>query len=116
MPMQIQQCMKRNVVSVNTTTTLGEAASLLVQKHIGLLPVTDDDKLVGVLGLAHILELFLPAFVKLIDDVDFVRDFGPLENIRIDPATRRRPVSEFMREPVSVEETTGQNISRAERR
>lgn len=108
MPIPIQQCMKRNVVSVTTDTTLGDATRLLVQKHIGLLPVVDEqNKLVGMLGMANVLELFLPSFVQLIDDIDFVHDFGPLENIRIDPTVRKRVVSEFMRDPVSVDESTG---------
>jgi CBS domain-containing protein len=100
--------MKRNVFSVTTTTTLGEAARLLVEKHIGLLPVIDDEsKLVGILGLADVLTLFLPDFVNLIDNLDFVHDFGALEDVRASPALQARPVSEFMREPVSVEETVG---------
>jgi CBS-domain-containing membrane protein len=100
--------MKRNVVSVKSQTPLGEAAKLLVQKHVGMLPVIDDEsKLVGMLSLAEMLELFLPAFVSLMDNVDFVHDFGVLEEVRIDPAVRRQPVSEVMHEPISVEESTG---------
>jgi CBS domain-containing protein len=100
--------MKRDVVSVFTATTLVEAAKLLVQKQIGALPVTDDEnKLVGMLGLADILNLFLPDFVHVMENVDFVHDFGVWEDMRVDPATRTQPVSAFMREPMSVEETTG---------
>ena len=106
--MQIRECMKREVVSVFTTTTLDEAARTLVEKHVGLLPVTDKSrKLVGVIGLADILALFLPSFVKLIDDLDFLRDFGALENVRVTPEIRAQQVSEVMREPLSVEETAG---------
>ena len=83
--MHIRDCMKRNVVSVSTDTTLGEAVKLLVQKHIGTLPVVDDQrKLVGMLSMADVLELFLPDFVRLIDNVDFVHDFGALEDVRAD--------------------------------
>ncbi len=105
--MQIRDCTKREVVSVVTTTTLGEAAKVLVEKHVGLLPVTDDaNKLVGVFGLSEILALFLPAVVDLIDDLDFVHDFGALEEVRISPEMRAQQISGFMREPISVEETT----------
>jgi len=108
MPVPISSCMKRNVVCVKSQTPLSEAAKLLVQKHVGMLPVIDEEnKLVGMLSLAEMLELFLPAFVRLMDNVDFVHDFGALEEVRIDPAVRRKPVSAVMHEPVSVEETTG---------
>ncbi len=106
--MQIRECMKREVVSVFTTSTLDEAARTLVEKHVGLLPVTDDSrKLMGVIGLSDLLALSLPSFVKLIDDLDFVRDFGALENVRVNQEMLARQVSEVMREPISVLETTG---------
>jgi CBS domain-containing protein len=48
--------MKRNVVSVHATETISEAAQIIVKKHIGLLPVVDDDKKpVGVIGLRDLL-------------------------------------------------------------
>jgi CBS domain-containing protein len=65
------------------------------------------DRLVGMLSLADVLELFLPAFVSLLDDLDFVHDFGVLEEIRVKPEVRTQPVSEVMKEPLSVDEDTG---------
>jgi len=106
--MQIRECMNREIVSVRTTSTLGEAANVLVEKRVGLLPVTDDArKLVGVIGLSEILALCLPAVIDLIDDLDFVRDFGALEEMCISPEMRARQILSFMREPISVQETTG---------
>ena len=106
--MQIRYCIKREVVSVVTTTTLGEAANVLVEKKVGLLPVTDDaNKLVGVFGLSEIMHLFLPAIVDLIDDLDFAHNFGALEEVCISPEMRTQQISDFMREPISVEETAG---------
>ena len=104
--MQIRDYTKREVVSVVTTTTVGEAANMLIEKQVGLLPVTDDaHKLVGVFGLSDMLALFLPAVVNLIDDLDFVHDFGALEDVCVSPEMRAQPISSFMREPISVEET-----------
>jgi CBS domain-containing protein len=98
--------MKREVVTVMPTTTLNEAAKVLVEKQVGLLPVTDDaHKLVGVFGLSEILTFFLPAVVDLIDDLDFVHDFGALEEVCISPEMCARQISCFMREPISVVET-----------
>ena len=91
-----------------TATTLDKAAQVLVEKHVGLLPVTDEaQRLVGIFGHSEILALFLPACVNLIDDLDFVHDFGALEEVSMSPEMRTRQVSDFMREPISVEETTG---------
>jgi len=48
--MNVKSCMKRNVVSIPATTTIRDAATIIVRKHIGLLPVVDkDDKPVGVI-------------------------------------------------------------------
>ena len=108
MPIPIRDCMKRHVISVTVNATLDEAVRLLVEKHVGTLPVVDDEnKLVGMIGLDDLLSLFLPDFIRLMDNVDFVHDFGALEDVRVTPETRNRPVSEIMHEPVSVEETTG---------
>ena len=104
--MQIRDYTNREVVSVVATTTVGEAANMLVEKQVGLLLVTDDAyKLVGVFGLSDILTIFLPTILDLIDDLDFVRDFGALEEVRISPEMRAQQISSFMREPISVEET-----------
>ena len=56
--MKVNQVMKKNVISITVTATVAEAADLLVQYHIGTLPVIDDqNKLVGVLFLSDLLEL-----------------------------------------------------------
>ena len=50
--MIISKHMKRNVISIQVTSTVREAAAVIVKKHIGLLPVVDKDhKLVGEVGL-----------------------------------------------------------------
>jgi CBS domain-containing protein len=73
-----------------------------------MLPVTNDgEKLVGMLGLADVLAIFLPDFVRLIDNVDYVHDFGVLEEIRVNPEVRAKPISEVMNEPVFVDENSG---------
>jgi CBS domain-containing protein len=105
--MQIRDSMNREVVSVVSTTTVGEAARVLVEKQVGLLPITDDaNRLVGIFGLCDMLALFLPAVVDLIDDLDFVHDFGALEGVYIGPEMRAQQISDVMRKPISVGETT----------
>ena len=106
--MLVRDCMKRNVFFVHTTTTIGEAAHLLVEKHIGTLPVVDEQgRLRGLLPLRSLLLLVMPDFVSLMEDFDFVFDFGAAELRVPDAATLNRPAGEIMLSPESVEETSG---------
>ena len=90
--------MKKEVVSVPVTASIGEAAVLFVHNHIGTLPVVDaQNKLVGILHMRDLLKLVMPAFVTLIADFDFVRhDFGDYEHLRPSPEMESHPVSELM--------------------
>ncbi|MBL8080817.1 MAG: CBS domain-containing protein [Anaerolineales bacterium] len=100
--------MKRNVISIDEKTTLREAAVILVKKHIGLLPVVDrDDHPVGVIGLNDLLKLELPDFVNFVTDVDFVHDFGAVEDIRPSAKTLNKNIKSFMRPVITVEEDCG---------
>lgn len=106
--MNVKACMKHHVVWVKTTDTVRKAAALFVQRHIGFLPVVDEkERLVGALGLRDLLDLTLPAFVRLIDDIDFVHDFGAVENYQPPGATLAEPVSLHMRPAFSVHEDCG---------
>ncbi len=106
--MKVKNCMKRNVYTVAPDTSIGEAAHLFAKRHIGSLPVVDGDgKLVGLLQLRDLLELVLPDFLKLLDDFDFVPDFGAVETRQLSAEALARPVSTIMHEPISVEAESG---------
>ena len=67
----IASCMKRQVVSVGLDTTAEEAARLVMSHHIGTLPVVDEQGLlVGVVRLQDLLQVFMPDFVALLDNID----------------------------------------------
>jgi CBS domain-containing protein len=100
--------MKRNVVSIPSTTTIREAASVFVNRHIGLLPITNEDgEPVGVIGLRDLLSLELPDFVNFIGDVDFVHDFGAVETTRPPARVLDQPVTTLMRPVQTVYEDCG---------
>ncbi len=106
--MKVRDCMKRNVVAIPATAIIDEAVRLLVARHIGLLPVVDEKRRpVGVLGLRDLLTLALPTFVNLVEDVDFVLDFGAAELARPAPEALARPVTTLMRPPTTIEEDCG---------
>ncbi len=106
----ISTCMKRQVIAVSPTTTAQEAASIVVASHIGTLPVVDDlGVLVGVVRLEDLLQVFMPDFVALMDNIDFVHDFGALETLRPQdvPEAARLTMRDLMQAPVAVEQTCG---------
>lgn len=106
--MNITDCMKRNVISIPDTSTIREAAAIIVEEHIGLLPIVDsENKLVGVVGLRDLLNLELPDFVRFIEDLDFVHDFGAVETTRPPAQTLGTSIKTLMREAITVEEDCG---------
>jgi CBS domain-containing protein len=110
--MQIEQCMKTDVVSISLGVTVRQAASLLVEKHISTLPVTEDDgQLVGLLTIADVIYLFMPDFVALLDQINFLPDFGVLEERALPADTAELMVQDVMREPICV--TRGSGLLRA---
>jgi predicted transcriptional regulator len=106
--MPIKDCMKKNVVSIPITKTIGEAAEVVVKKHVGILPVVDEyGKPVGVLRLSDLLALELPDFIHLVTDFDFVHDFGAVETTRPAQKLLVRPVTSLMKPVLTVEEDSG---------
>ena len=103
--MIIKDCMKQNVFSIPETANIGQAAELFVSHKIGMLPVVDaSGRLVGILQLRDLLSLVMPDFLKLVDDFDFVTDFGAVEAYRPTSENLSQPVREVMEEPISVQE------------
>jgi CBS domain-containing protein len=106
--MIIKDCMKHNVISIPPTKTVREAAMVVVEQHIGLLPIVDHEaKLIGVIRLQDLLTLELPDFVNFIPDVDFVHDFGAVESTRPEPDSLEQPVTNLMQPAISVDEECG---------
>jgi CBS domain-containing protein len=104
----IKDCMKRNVISIPETATTAEAASVFVQYHIGVLPVVNaQGKPVGILRLSDLLTLELPDFVNLVEDLDFVHDFGAVETTHPTPDLLARPVTALMQPITTVGEGCG---------
>ena len=106
--MNVTSCMKRNVVSIHANATILEAAKIIVKKLIGLLPVVDDDeKPVGIIGMRDLLTLELPDFVSFVADVDFVHDFGAVEDTRPSAKTLNKAVKTLMSPAITVDEDCG---------
>src|SRR5512146_3300720 len=103
-----KDCMKRNVFSISTRATIREAATLIVQRHVGVLPVVNRrGKPVGIVRLSDLLELELPDFYKLLPDFDFVHDFGAVETTHPSQEELNRPVTTLMQPGIFVDEACG---------
>jgi CBS domain-containing protein len=65
--------------------------------------------LIGVVRLDDLLRVFLPDFVALMEDIDFVHDFGALESLQPKdvPAATRLTMQDLMQPPCAVEQTCG---------
>lgn len=106
--MLIRDFMKHNVYSILNTATIREAAAQFVSKHIGLLPVVNQEgNLVGVVGLRDLLTLELPDFFELLPELDFVHDFGAVETTRPTASQLERPITTMMRPATVVRESDG---------
>ena len=106
--MKISDSMKRNVVSIPVKATVREAAAVFVKKHVGLLPVVDNNnEPVGVVGLRDLLSLELPDFVNFIADVDYVHDFGAVETTRPSAAALNKSIKSLMEPALTVDEDCG---------
>lgn len=106
--MNIRDCMKKNVISVPMTASVRDAVSLLVSRHIGLLPVLNTEgRPVGVVGLRDLLNLALPSAFHLLTDVDYIGDFGALEMYRPDEKILSQEIAALMRPATVVREDSG---------
>ncbi len=101
-------CMKKKVVTISPDATIHDAADLMIQTHVGTLVVVDEEKhVLGLLQMRDLISLAIPDFLDLFKKMDFIHDFGMLEENSPDAATLRKPVREMMSPVVSVDSDTG---------
>ena len=106
--MNIEKFMKKNVISIPIETTIGEAAAVFIKNRVSLLPVVDPQgKPVGVVRLSYLVSLEMPDFINLVEDFDFVHDFGAIESVLPSSELLARPVTTIMHPIKTVEEDCG---------
>jgi CBS domain-containing protein len=104
----IRDCMKKTVFSIAWTATIRDAAKILIDKRIGILPVLDkSNRPIGVVALKDLINLTLPSFVHLFSDVDFVSDFGAVEDSLPSDANLDQSIKTLMHPGTVLEETSG---------
>ncbi len=106
----ISHCMKQDVITVAPTDTVARAATVIAERRVGTLPVvTNEGRLIGIVRLQDILKIFMPDFVALLDNIEFVSDFGALEHFRPSdlPAAATMTMDALMSPPISVKSSCG---------
>jgi CBS domain-containing protein len=58
----IEQVMAKNLVSVNSDSTIKEVAEMLAKKEFHALPVVDDNKLVGIVTTTDLINFLIEQF------------------------------------------------------
>lgn len=106
--MEVREIMKHHVVSARLEMTVLEAAKLMIRKKVGTLPITDEENvLIGILTINDILDVFIPDYFELIKNMQFVHDFGALEDFlpKDMPEVAGVTLQTLMETPISIRET-----------
>ena len=104
---RIDCCMKRMVFYGHPSMTVKEAALIMADHNIGTLPVVDETSLlVGVTTIQDVIHIFLPDFVDLLTDINFIKDYGEFESPTPENIERAESllVTDIMEEPIFVED------------
>lgn len=102
--MIVRNCMKQNVISIQEDEPIAKAAKLFLKHHIGTLPVVDrENKLVGILSLEKMLKIVMPDFVNVIQNFDFIPNFGAVRTKEPEREELYKPVRDIMKKPFFTE-------------
>ena len=78
--MDIRDCMKREFRFLAPDASLRDIARLFEETGEAVLPVREETgELAGVITIDDFLLIFLPAYIDLIRNIDFLHDFGAIE-------------------------------------
>jgi CBS domain-containing protein len=100
--MEISKYMKRDFRTVAPHTPMREIARLFFETGESVLPVADEDgALAGIITIDDFILIFLPEYIDLIRNVDFLHDFGALERSTYSVEERLLVAEDLMREDVT---------------
>jgi CBS domain-containing protein len=101
--LQIREYMKRDFRTVSPHAPLRDIARLFYESGESILPVTESDgKLVGIISIDDFLIIFLPEYIDLIRNIDFIHDFGALERTSFTVEEHLFVAEDLMREDFVV--------------
>ena len=101
--MKIKEYMKRDFRTVSPGTPMREVALLFFESGESVLPVTESDgALVGLILIDDFILIFLPHYIDLIRNLDFIHDFGALERTSFSIEEQLFVAGDLMQENISV--------------
>lgn len=78
--MKVKDHMTTGVISVGRAANVAEIALLLKKHRITGVPVVDgDDRLLGVVTHEELINIFIPHYLSMFDDLAFLDDLGAIE-------------------------------------
>ncbi|UCF05706.1 MAG: CBS domain-containing protein [bacterium] len=101
--MKIKDYMKKDFRTVSPHTSMHEVARLFFETGESVLPVTESDgTLVGLILIDDFILIFLPHYIDLIRNLDFIHDFGALERSSFSVEEKLFVAEDLMKEDVPV--------------
>jgi CBS domain-containing protein len=105
--LEIRKYMKRDFRTVAPDTPMREIARLFFETGESVLPVADEEgTLSGIITIDDFILIFLPDYIDLIRNVDFLHDFGALERSTYSVEERLLVAEDLMREDINPLEET----------
>jgi CBS domain-containing protein len=105
--LEIGKYMQKNFRTVAPHTPMREIARLFFETGESVLPVAEEDgRLAGLITIDDFILIFLPDYIDLIRNVDFLHDFGALERSTFSVEERLLVAEDLMREDVPPLEET----------
>jgi len=105
--MEISKYMKKDFRTVSPETPMREIAHAFYESEESVLPVTEEDgTLAGIITIDDFILIFLPDYIDLIRNIDFLHDFGALERNTFTVEERLLVAEDLMREDVTPLEET----------
>ncbi|HSG29016.1 MAG TPA: CBS domain-containing protein, partial [Candidatus Krumholzibacterium sp.] len=99
--MNVGKYMNRDFAAVRPHTTMREVARLFFESREPVLPVTDDDgTFLGIITLDDFILIFLPDYLDMVRNIDFIHNFGALERSSFSVEEMLFVAEDLMREEV----------------
>ncbi len=99
--MNVGKYMNRDFASVLPHTTMREVARLFFESREPVLPVTDEDgTFLGIITLDDFILIFLPDYLDMVRNIDFIHNFGALERSSFSVEEMLFVAEDLMREGV----------------
>ena len=101
--MNIEKYMKKDFRAVRPETPMREVARQFFESREPVLPVIDENgKLRGIITIDDFILIFLPEYIDLIRDIDFIQNFGALEKTSFSLEELLFVAEDLMQEDVKV--------------